>query len=226
MGSQSRRVGLGAGAFLSGWVCVACGSHGGALGGSGASSGDDEGNPASDAGGGASSGDDASTGMVFTSSDAAPAGVTFECEPGTYTGMFMTQVGSDAGGLASLFSFAWTGTLSITLQGSVMNTSAGEIPLSTLTIAPGAKLSGMDMMGGIFSADLSGMLDCPTKMLTVTVANGTYTDAFMTVQMTGSMTATYDASSGTPELTDGMISVGSPQYASLSADGTWSATLK
>jgi hypothetical protein len=118
------------------------------------------------------------------------------------------------------------GTLSITLQGSVMQTASGEIPLPTLTIAPGAKLSGVDMMGGQFSADLSGSLDCPTKTLKATLANGSYMWTLVNAQMNGTMSGTYDDSSNPPSLTLGQISVSSPQYPGIGAVGTWSATLK
>jgi hypothetical protein len=154
-------------------------------------------------------------GEIFVSSDAASE-VTFECQPGTYTGMFSTKVTNDAGGLFALFSFAWSGSLSITLQAMVMN------------IAPGAKLDGMDMMGGHFSADMTGQLDCPSKTLTITIANGVYNyfgDAGG-VMMTGSMAATYDGTTSPPELTMGAMNVGSPQVPGTSAEGTWTATLQ
>jgi hypothetical protein len=209
---------------------LACGSHG--------DSGftlDSNDNPTSDAGGSQDSKSatqsDASVstgnGEIFESSDAAPT-VMFECEPGTYTGMFVTKVTNDAGGLFSLFSFNWSGSLSITLQAMVMNSGAGEIPLPTLIIAPGAKLDGMDMMGGHFSADMTGQLDCPSKTLTITIANGMYTyfgDAGG-VSMTGSMSATYDGTMTPPQLTMGEMNVGSPQISGVAAGGTWTATLQ
>jgi hypothetical protein len=172
------------------------------------------------------SSDDGGPTGVFTSSDAA-VGVLFDCQPGTYAGTFTTMVSSDAGGLLSLFSFNWTGNLSITLQGRVTNTGAGEIPEPTLAIAPGAKLAGVDTMGGHFDADMSGKLDCPSKTLTATVADGSYNyfgDAGG-IAMTGTMSATYDGSGSTPMLT-GTLNLSSPQLSGIAAIGGWSATLQ
>jgi hypothetical protein len=175
-------------------------------------------------------GDGAPSGVFFKSDDASgiPPGVVFECRPGTYSGMFNTTVTNDAGGLFSLFSFNWTGSLSITLEGMVTTTSAGEFPSSTLTIAPGAKLAGKDSMGGMFTADLSGQLDCPSKTLSATIANGFYSygvgDAGVSMQ--GSMSATYDGTVTPPMLSMGEMSLGSPQIQGTSAGGTWTATLQ
>jgi hypothetical protein len=170
--------------------------------------------------------DDGGPTGIFTTGDAA-AGVTFDCQPGTYSGTFTTMVSSDAGGLLSLFSFNWTGNLSITLQGRVTHTGAGEIPEPTLAIAPGAKLAGMDTMGGHFNADMSGQLDCPSKTLTATVTDGSYNyfgDAGG-IAMTGTMSATYDGSASTPVLT-GTLNLSSPQLSGIAAIGGWSATLQ
>ncbi|HEX3770506.1 MAG TPA: hypothetical protein VHV30_06575 [Polyangiaceae bacterium] len=218
------------------WVgmTVACGSKkDSSLGGA---SGDD--GQESSSSGGSSSGatssapvtgdDDGGSGAVFTSSDAAPASVVFDCEPGTYTGMFNTMVSNDAGGIWSLFSIGWAGTLSITLQGKVDNTGQGEIPEPTLTIAPGAKLDGTDMNGGSFTADMTGSLDCPTKKLSVTIANGAYSfflDAG-SIPLGGTMTATYDGNSSPPHLSMGTISVSSPQVPQSTANGSWNASLQ
>ncbi|HEX4446944.1 MAG TPA: hypothetical protein VH044_09415 [Polyangiaceae bacterium] len=161
---------------------------------------------------------------IFTSGD---AGITFDCQPGTYTGAFSTMVTSDAGGLFSLFSFGWMGNLSITLQGQVTQGGGGEIPLPTLTIAPGAKLAGVDAMNGHFTADLTGQLDCPSKTLTATIANGNYNyfgDA-SGIPLEGTMSATYDGTSTPPALT-GQMSVTSSQVPSLMALGSWTATLQ
>lgn len=165
---------------------------------------------------------------VFTSSDASglPTGVVFDCKPGTYGGMFSTMVTSDAGGIFSLLSFNWTGNLSIALQGMVMNNGSGEIPEPTLTIAPGAKLSGTDAYGGVFSADLSGQLDCPSKALTATIANGSYTYNGTSIAIGGTLSATYDGTVTPPALTMGEMSVDSSQLASLGSAGTWTATLQ
>jgi hypothetical protein len=173
-------------------------------------------------------GDSGSTG-VFQAADAAPANVMFPCQPGTYSGMFTTTVTTDAGLFPSLLSFDWTGTLSVTLVGHVTETTTqtGELPVvdPVLTIAPGAMLSGTDNFGGHFVAGLSGQLDCPSKALTGMLMNGSYdywwSDAGGIV-MTGSLTGVYQ---DTPaSLTMGTISVGSPMYSSLEANGSWSAT--
>jgi hypothetical protein len=170
--------------------------------------------------------DDSGPTGIFTSGDATGS-LVFACKPGTYTGTFNATIGSDAGGFFSLFSFAWTGNLSIVLQGMVTNSGAGEIPSPTLSIAPGAKLAGADTMGGTFSADMSGQLDCPSKTLTAMVTNGVYDYSGDTgVAMTGTMSATYDDTSGTPTLT-GPIDMTSPQVAlGVHGAGTWTAKLQ
>jgi len=192
--------------------------------------GDDTKGPsdASEGNDGTAAGNDGGPSNIFTSTDAAPSGVVFDCKPGTYAGMFTTMVKSDAGGLLSLFSFNWTGSLSITLQGQVTTSGAGEIPEPVLTIAPGAKLAGVDAMGGHLNADLSGQLDCPSKTLTATIANGVYGyfgDAGG-IMMTGGLTATYDGTGSTPMLTMGTMMCGSPQVMGVEAEGTWTATLQ
>jgi hypothetical protein len=173
---------------------------------------------------------DATAGKFFTGTDSSVAAAMFACQPGTYTGTFTTMVTSDAGGLATLFSFNWTGALSITLVGEITTTTAGEFASSTLTIAPGAKLAGMDSMGGRFSADLSGQLDCPSKKLTATVANGSYNyfgsgDAGG-ISMQGSMSATYDGTTTPPALSMGDMDLSSPQLMGIAALGTWTAALQ
>jgi hypothetical protein len=221
-------------ALSSGFVAVsslvaACGGHGTtgfpSLGSGGSSGGDASRAESSDAD---PAGDDA--GGVFTSGDAngLPSGLVFDCQPGTYAGKFTTTVTSDAGGLFALFNYSWSGNLSITLQGAVSHTSTGEIPQPTLTIAPGAKLAGMDAMGVAFNADLSGQLDCPSKALNATIANGVYGaigDAGG-IAMQGTLTATYDGTSSPPTLAMGGMMLTSPQIMSLAADGSWMATLQ
>jgi hypothetical protein len=96
-------------------LTLGCGSSGE---GTGFPTGGGSSAPAADDGGDASIndssalfGDSGQFTPVFTSGDGAPPGVMFECEPGTYTGMFDTNVTNDAGGLLSLlFSFKWSGT--------------------------------------------------------------------------------------------------------------------
>jgi hypothetical protein len=170
--------------------------------------------------------DSGSTVVLPPSTDAAPQQVAFPCQPGTYSGMFTTTVTTDAGLLPSLFSLNWTGMLSITLVGQVVqSTSNGEAFSASpvLTIAPGAMLSGTDNFGGHFTSGLSGQLDCPTKVLTGTLMNGAYdywwSDAGGIV-MTGSLTGTYQDS---PASLTGTIAVTSPSYSTLEAGGRWSA---
>jgi len=206
-------------------LVVACGGHG-TTGFSSPGSGGSSGGDASRA----ESSDADPASEVFTSGDAngLPSGLVFDCQPGTYAGKFTTMVTSDAGGLFALFNYSWSGNLSITLQGAVTHTSTGEIPQPTLTIAPGAKLAGMDANGIAFNADLSGQLDCPSKTLNATVANGTYGavgDAGG-IAMQGTLTATYDGASSPPTLAMGGMALTSPQIMSLAAEGTWTATLK
>jgi hypothetical protein len=161
------------------------------------------------------------------------AGPRADCQPGTYAGMFATTVTAD-GGLFALLgtSFAWGGGLSLTLTGTTKMVEAGSGEFTTdytvLTIAPGAKLSGTDMYGGQFSADVSGQLDCPSRTLIGTMNNGTYLlpglgDAGA-ITMNGTLSATYDPTTSPVSLTNGTITGSSPQVASLGADGTWTAT--
>jgi hypothetical protein len=190
-----------------------------------AASPDDATTSSSDDGGGAP------TGTFVTTDDGglAPTGVVFDCKPGTYAGNFTTMVTNDGGGLLAFFSLNWTGSLSITLVGKVSNNGSGELPEPTLTIAPGAKLSGIDAYGGHFNADLTGQLDCPSKTLTATVADGNYNftggDAGG-IMMAGSLSATYDGTMAMPMLTLGAMDLSSPQLMGTAAIGTWTATLQ
>jgi hypothetical protein len=168
--------------------------------------------------------------IVLMGGDGAPPAVKFDCEPGTYSGMFTTTVTTDAGLFPSLLHFNWMGNLSITLVGHVMQTQSanGEnfTAAPVLTIAPGAMLSGTDNFGGYFSSGLSGQLDCPSKQLTGTLSNGTYEypgDAG-SITMVGMLTGVYDGTTTPPALTMGTIAVGSPMWSTLGATGTWSAT--
>jgi hypothetical protein len=195
--------------------------------------------PVTDDGGDAaiddSSGFDLDAGQVtiaLMGGDGALPPVKFDCEPGTYSGMFVTTVTTDAGLFPSLLHFNWMGNLSITLVGHVMQTQSanGEnfTAAPVLTIAPGAMLSGTDNFGGYFSSGLSGQLDCPSKQLTGTLSNGTYEypgDAG-SITMVGMLTGVYDGTMTPPALTMGTIAVGSPMWSTLGATGTWSATLQ
>ncbi len=213
-------------------VTAACGSHATNGGGDpgpatdGAAPGDDPGSV--DGGGGTpfGSGSSGSTGGTFAGgADAGGTAQATDCQPGTYTGTFTTQVTNDAG-ILSIFSIAWSGMLTIVLQGQTTSTG-GEIPTSTLTIAPGAMLDGTDEYGGHFSGALSGQLDCATRTLSGTLSNAAYslpgTPADSgTLSLNGTLSGTYDDSTGTPAL-DGMLTIGSMQIDST-ANGTWTAS--
>jgi hypothetical protein len=174
-------------------------------------------------------GDDGGAGLLFAGDASGPVGGS-NCQPGTYTGTFKTHVTNDAGGLlglfASLFSFDWDGTISITLQGTATTQQNGEFSYTTLTIAPGATMSGSDQYGGHFGATLSGQLDCTTGRFTGTISNGTYSYQYDagSLSMSGDFSATYDGSTNPPSLSNGQLDVGSPQLPTTAAVGTWSAT--
>src|SRR5580692_6399306 len=102
MGTYPRIAGV---LGLAAWVGMtfACGSKkDSSLGGSSGNDGQEPSSSGSSSSGATAStpitgDDDGGSGAVFTSSDAAPASVVFDCEPGTYTGMFNTMVSNDAG---------------------------------------------------------------------------------------------------------------------------------
>jgi hypothetical protein len=105
----------------------------------------------------------------------------------------------------------------------------GENSYTTLTIAPGATMSGVDQTGGHFSADIAGSLDCATDVLTGTLSNGLYEfpgDAG-SVSMQGTISATYgeEGDAGTPALS-GNLTASSTQIQGTEAAGTWSAALQ
>ncbi len=197
------------------------GSDPGATGSSASDGGDD--------GGGSVVPPPSDSGLLqLSSSDGAPSGLRFDCQPGTYSGMYKVHVGTDAGLLPQLVSFDVSGTLSITLVGTVTMSGSGEALDPVLSIAPGAKLAGVDAtFGGSFSADVSGQLDCPSKTFTGTLANGTYEypgDAG-SLMMTGNLSATYDGTATPPALTMGVMELDSAQL-NLGSTGPWSATLQ
>lgn len=183
---------------------------------------------------GDASSDDASTSAADSSQLVLPvttrdaSAVKFDCQPGTYSGMFKVHVSTDAGLLPQLVSFDVAGTVSIALVGKVTQGMGGEFPQPTLSIAPGAKLSGNDAtFGGHFSADVTGQLDCPSKAFAGTLSNGVYvyTGDSGSLQMEGSLSATYDGTMTPPALTMGTMQLSSPQL-SLGSSGPWSATLQ
>lgn len=173
-------------------------------------------------------GADAGPAEQFTGVDAASAG-TFDCKPGTYAGTFETKVSTDAGGvLFSLFSFNFKGTMSIIVVGEVSQ-GAGEVPQTTYSIAPGAKLIGSDQtFHGSYVADLTGQLDCATKTFTGMVSDGVYTITYDagSLPLQGALTGQYgDGDGGVPEL-HGTMTLDSPKVATLAANGTWTASLQ
>jgi hypothetical protein len=188
--------------------------------------------PQSDDGGGgpdeataASDGAAPSSGQLFTGSDAAtPA---FDCTPGTYSGPFTTHVVvGDAG--PSPFSLVWMGTLTVTLVGKTVMTSAGELPTTTLTIAPGGRMEGTDMFHGSFGADVTGQLDCLSKTLQATISNGVYEllNDGGTLPFTGTVDGAYQAAMP-PALNASIDVVTSPgALGALGATGTVTASLQ
>ncbi len=155
---------------LSGMIAASCGSemsHFDVVGSTDDSSSDAG---TGDGGKGAAS---SSGGAVFAGDDDAAAASVSDCVPGTYSGPFTTQVFiGDAG--PGPFALMWTGTLTVTLVGRSQTTTGGELPTTTLTIAPGGRLQGMDNFNGTFAADVTGQLDCPSKKLNATISNGVY----------------------------------------------------
>lgn len=162
------------------------------------------------------------------------------CTAGLYEGQFMTYVGAGGeGGSPGPFAFMWNGGLSIDLKARTVIVSSGggsgesfATDTSLLEIAEGGALDGGDTMGGTFFANLDGELDCdpdagPPYKLQATLLNGTYRQVFYSIQMGGTLTAEYQASSP-PMLTNGQILVwgfltdGGAPFAS--ASGTWTAT--
>jgi hypothetical protein len=146
------------------------------------------------------------------------------CVPGTYVGTFDCTISAILG----LVQIPWKGPISLTLTG---RQSGGEV--QTLTIAPGARISGTDQYDGSFSANLSGTLDCPTQKLTGAL-DGDYQLAMGIVNVNamfaGDMGADYTGSSTTPAFTNGVMGpLASPQWG---GDGgflgtcKWSAALR
>jgi hypothetical protein len=172
---------------------------------------------------------------LVVSTDAGPPPPPMgACKPGTYAGMFTTNVTVPDGGLLSdLISIDWSGTLSLTLVGKTTTAQNGEFSTTTLVIAPGAMLQGSDQYGGTFNATVSGQLDCPSRAFAGTLDNGTYTNPILdlvadggTVTMVGTLSGTYDPNVTPVALDNGSISASSPDIQGLEADGTWSAALQ
>jgi hypothetical protein len=206
---------------------AACGANHAAGFATAVTSGDPESDGGSDDAGpdgpGFSGGPGTDSGLVLTGVGEAGSGI--DCRPGTYSGAFTTKVVlGDAAPTA--LSLDWTGTLTVTLIGHVVNSGNGEDLSPTLTIAPGGRMEGMDNFHGVFGADVTGQLDCPSKTLRAMVMNGVYTIWFSdaaTIAFVGTVNGTYDAAA-TPSLTGSMaITTTSGQ---LGAEGTVTATLR
>ncbi len=157
--------------------------------------------------------------------DAAPVRAASDCKPGTYTGNFVMMVGfGGLGGGTTL-----NGTLSIALVANKPTPHPGEFNSGTLTVAPGARFSGKDNYGDVWSANISGQLDCGSGMFVGSLSDGV-ADIFgsdaATVTLEGSLSATYDASANPVALVNGSIELSSPQVANTTGMGTWSAALQ
>ncbi len=190
-----------------------------------AGTGSDDGNASTSSSGSAPT----SGGSVFMSDDGATAASASDCMPGTYSGPFTTQVFiGDAG--PGPFALMWTGTLTVTLVAQAQTMTGGEIPTTTLTIAPGGRLQGMDNFNGTFGADVMGQLDCSSKKLQATISNGVYlvlnNDA-STIAFDGTAEGTYNASTP-PALAGSIYIVTTNQGAlgALGATGMVTATLQ
>jgi hypothetical protein len=155
--------------------------------------------------------------------DAAPVRSS-ECKPGTYSGTFVMMVGGLVGGGLTLM-----GNLSITLVADKPSSQFGEFNSGILTVAPGAMFAAKDNLGDELFANISGQLDCGTRMFVGTLSNGGYyvfgNDAASGV-LDGSMSATYDASASPPALGNGSFMFSSPNVPLTTGMGTWSATLQ
>jgi hypothetical protein len=151
--------------------------------------------------------------------DAAPVRAS-ECKPGTYSGTFVLMVG---GGLTLM------GNLSITLVADKPSSQFGEFNSGILTVAPGAMFAAKDNLGDELFANISGQLDCGTRMFVGTLSNGGYyvfgNDAASGV-LDGNMSATYDATASPPALGNGSFMFSSPNVPLTTGMGTWSATLQ
>jgi hypothetical protein len=138
------------------------------------------------------------------------------CVPGVYSGKYECTTGADAAPQGG------TGPLSLKLE--------GDLGGKTLNIASGTKLSS-SVDGIVFSADLSGSLDCTTDRLKGTLQNFVTTAASFTFSLkgNGSISADYDASASPPALVGGVLST--PQLVqsglpTLAGSCTWTAKLQ
>jgi hypothetical protein len=150
-------------------------------------------------------------------------GGTSGCEPGTYAGYYDCSSGSDAS-FPGVLDASFPGVVDASFPGAVDASfpGAGPGPIvfnlqgdlggKALYIAPGSKL-GENMLGLMFVADLSGMLDCTTRRLSGRLKNITVsTSSFIsTSKQDGDLSADYDlrTSSSPPEFVNGVIDNGS-----------------
>jgi hypothetical protein len=156
--------------------------------------------------------------------DSAPVRAASDCKPGTYVGTFVMMVG-----YAGVTTLTLKGPLSITLEANKPSPHPGEFNSGTLTVAPGAQFRGTDNLGDVITADLSGQLNCGTRMFVGTLTNGV-ADVFgsdaATVSVDGSMAATYDPSATPVALVSGTFTFTSKQVQGTIGMGQWSATLQ
>jgi hypothetical protein len=169
-------------------------------------------------------GDGAPPPLLFVA-DSAPARAASDCKPGTYTGTFTMNV--TYGGVDSGVNLM--GSLSITLVANKPTPHPGEFNSGTLTVAPGAMFSGKDNYGDLWSADITGQLDCGSRTFVGSLSNGV-ADIFgsdaATVGLDGNLSATYDPGANPVALVNGSIELTSPQVASTMGAGQWSAALQ
>lgn len=163
---------------------------------------------------------------LFMSGDATVT-PSSDCRPGTYSGPFMTDVVlGDAAPTA--LSLQWKGTLMVTLVGMTETKNAGELPTTTLMIAPGGRMDGTDKFNGYFGADVVGQLDCPSRTLHATIQNGVYiiVGDSGTLPFTGTVDGMYNATM--PPALNGSINVATSPglFGALGATGTVTATLQ
>jgi hypothetical protein len=89
--------------------------------------------------------------------------------------------------------------------------------------------SGKDNYGDVWSADITGQLDCGSRTFVGSLSNGV-ADIFgsdaATVGLDGNLSATYDPGANPVALVNGSIELTSPQVASTMGAGQWSAALQ
>lgn len=161
--------------------------------------------------------------LLLWIADGAPVKAS-DCKPGTYSGTFVLNVAFLGVGALTLM-----GNLSITLVANKPSAQFGEFNSGILTVAPGAMFSAKDNLGDALFADISGQLDCGSRMFVGTLSNGGYyvfgNDA-ASGMLDGTMSATYDPSASPPMLGSGTFTFTSPQVPLTQGMGTWSASLQ